>query len=332
MKRNFKDKLKYKLVFTFFLAFFALLYTDNVKGEKVNSIVAIVNEEIITNFDVLRRTAIALQQAKGTFNEADIGRKKLEFYKEAIEELIDREVLVQTAQTALMNDEIKMDEIEKNLDSFIKGAAEEVNSLAKFYEIVSQQGMDPLEKKRELRDDLMVEKILKVNVYRKVNVRPKDSKNYYNNHLSEFYTESQVTFRQILIKFSEYEDRASARKAAEEVMTKLNNSEFFTFLAKQYSNGPHAENGGLWSGEEVNDVRKDLRDIIFTLKEGELSDVIESSVGYHIIRCEENKPESVTPFKDVQDEIHQKIFREKFAVEKKKYVDELKKKFYIKQY
>ena len=332
MKKSRKTKPKYKLVLTFVLASFALLYTNEVKGEKVNSIVAIVNEEIITNFDVLRRTAIALQQAKGTFDEADMNRKKIEFYKEAIAELIDREVLIQTAQEALMNDEIKMDEIEKNLDDFIKGAAEEVGSLAKFYEIVSQQGMDPLEKKRELRDDLMVEKILKVNVYRKVNVRPKDSKNYYNNHLSEFYTEKQVTFRQILIKFSAYEDRASARKAAEDVINKLNNSEFFSLLAKQYSNGPHAEDGGLWTGDEVNDLRKDLREIIFTLKEGELSDLIESSVGYHILRCEENKPESITPFKDVQDEIHQKIFREKFAVEKKKYVEELKKKFYIRRY
>ncbi|MGR3318982.1 MAG: foldase protein PrsA [Candidatus Anammoxibacter sp.] len=320
------------IIFILLVTVIAVLYSNKTNGEKINSIVAIVNDEIITNFDVLRRTAIALQEAEKQFNSVELETRRREFYNEAIEELINREVLVQTAQKALLKNEIKMDEIEKDLASFIKGAAKEVGSLSKFYEIVSEQGIDPLEKKRELRDDLMVEKILKENVYGKIHVRPKSTKGYYNSHLDEFYRERQVSFRQILIKFSKHESQESARLEADGLMNRLRQSEDFGELAKQYSHGAHNTKGGFWTFDEANDIRKDLRDIVFALKNGDLSGIIESSIGYHIIKCEENITESYIPFQDVQEEIYQKLFREKFIKLKDQYVDNLKKGFHIRRY
>ena len=332
MKLFVRQKYFNNIVAIFLVTVIAVLYSNKTNGEKINSIVAIVNDEIITSFDVLRRTAIALQEAGDQFNSIELEAKRHEFYNEAIEELINREVLVQTAQEALLKNEIKMDEIEKDLDSFIKGAAKEVGSLSKFYEIVSEQGIDPLEKKRELRDDLMVEKILKEHVYGKIHVRPKTTKGYYHSHLDEFHRERQVSFRQILIKLSKHESQESARIEAEGLMTRLQQSEDFGELAKQYSHGTHAAKGGFWTFDEVKDLRKDLRDIVFALKSGDLSRIIESSLGYHILTCEENIADSYIPFQDVQEEIYQKLFREKFIKQKDKYVDNLKKGFHIRKY
>lgn len=302
-------------------------------GEKINSIVAIVNDDIITRFDVLRRTAIAMQQeSEGAFNSSDLKEKQKIFYDEAIEELINRSVLIQTAQTALLEDEIKMDEIEKDLDTFIKGAAEDVGSLSKFYEIVAEQGIDPLEKKRELRDDLMIEKILRENVYRKISVQPKETKQYYNTHLDDYYNERQVEFRHILIKFSEYRERSHARLEAEQLIERLVDGDDFASLAKQFSHGAYSKNGGLWPADAVTDVRRDLREIIYSLAAGELTNIIESPIGYHIIKCIENTQASYIPFKDVQNKIHEQIFRNKVSDEKQAYLDTIKKGFYIRRY
>ena len=337
MKINNKKKCldlrhKVNIILIFLIAIFSILFSFKTFGEKINSIVVIVNDKIITNFDVLRRTAVALQEAKSQYNSAELESKRKQFYNEAIEELINREVLLQTAQDALLKDEIKMDEIEKDLDNFIKGAAEEVGSLSKFYEIVTEQGLDPLEKKREFRNDLMVEKVLKENVFRKISIRPKETKDYYNNNLDEFYRERQLSFRQILIKFSEHDSQESARQQAEELMTRLVQSEDFSTLAQTYSHGPNAATGGLWISDEVDDIRKDLREIIFTLKEGELSSIIESPIGYHIIKCEKNVAGSYMPFQEVQEQIHQTLFRKKFGEKKEEYIEELKKNFYIQKY
>lgn len=337
MKTNNIKKLwilshKINIIVIIFVTIFSVLFSFKTFGEKINSIVAIVNDKIITNFDVLRRIAVSLHEAKGQYNRAELEAKRKEFYNDAIEELINREVLLQTAQEAILKNEIKMDEIEKDLDNFIKGAAEEVGSLSKFYEIVTEQGLDPLEKKREFRNDLMVEKILKENVFKKISVRPKETKDYYNNNLDEFYRERQISFRQILIKFSEHDSPESARIEAENIMTRLVQSEDFSTLAKTYSHGPHADNGGLWTSEEIDDIRKDLREIILTLKEGELSSIIESPVGYHIIKCEKNIAGSYLPFHEVQEQIHQTLFRKKFSEKKAEYIEELKKNFYIQRY
>ncbi len=302
------------------------------RGEKINSIVAVVNDEIITNFDVLRRTAAAMQHAEKVYDRTQLEGKKLEFYEEALKELINREVLVQTAQKALLNDEIKIDEIEKDLDQFIKKAADDVGSLSKFYEIVAEQGIDPLEKKRELRDDLMVEKLLNNNVFRKIAVKPKESKNYYNNHPDQYYTETKVRFRQILIKFSEYENKEYAKLEADKIMGELRLGKNFAELAKKYSHGSHSKNGGLWTPIDGSEIRSDLREIIYNMGEQEVSSITETSTGYHIILCEEKVEGSYVSFREVQDEIYQKIYREKSGKKKREYLETLKKDFFIKKY
>ncbi len=327
----FKNRFFGKIIIISVAVILANLCGGNLRAEKVNSIVAIVNDQIITNFDVLRRTAIAIQEAEGKYDSAELEQKKVLFYDEALNELINREVLVQTAQTAILADELDMEEIEKDLDAFIKGAANEVGSLSKFYEIVSEQGIDPLEKKRELRDDIMVEKILRKNVYSKVKVRPKDKKDYYKAHLDEYYKEGQVSFRQILLNFSEFNSKSEARVFADDLLRKLvsNRDADFADMAKKYSHGAHASNGGLWEGEEVKDFMKDIREIAYKLREKQITGIIESSIGFHILKCEENKGGSYAELKDVQDDIRQKIFREKFGKLKKEYIEELKKKFFI---
>lgn len=338
--KNHGDKMKpfqrFRLfsntIFISLVVVFTGLYANTATGEKINSIVAIVNDEIVTNFDVLRRTAIAIREAESKYNEAALDEKKVEFYEEALNELINRKVLIQTAQEALRKDEIKMDEIEKDLDAFIKGAAKEVGSLSRFYEIVSEQGIDPLGKKRELKDDLMVEKILKENVYKKISVKPKDTKNYYNTHKDEFYKDRQTSFRQILIKISEFENKELARNDAQNLMNRLSKGEDFAELAKNHSQDSHASKGGLWTFEEVSEVRKDLKEIIFGLEKGQVSGIIESDIGFHIIKCEENIPPSYLPFKEAQDEIYQKLFREKFGDKKNEYLEQLKKGFFIHKY
>lgn len=334
MKYPLRPQIFWNMAATLLITLFILLHSNNIRsdGEKINSIKAIINDEIITELDVLRRAALAIKDIDEKYDSAEFEKKVRSFYNEALEELIDRKVLVQTANKAMLTNELKMEEIEKDVDAFIKGAVKEVGSLSKFYEIASEQGVDPLGKKRELRDDLMVERILKEHVYKKITVNPKEIKEYYNVHLEEFYREKQVSFRQILIKFSEYEDPSQARKEIEILMDRLKKGEDFATLAKNYSHGPHASKGGLWTFDEVNDFRKDLLDIVLRLDEGKVSDIIESDAGYHIFRCEEIIPASYASFQEAQDEIYQRLFREKFIKKKKEYMDGLKKDFYIRRY
>jgi len=224
------------------------------------------------------------------------------------------------------------EKIEKNVDSFVKGAVDQVGSVYKFYELANKQGINPLQKRAELRDDLLVEEIMRENVYRKIMVTPKGIKRYYKDHIDEFSMKGSMSFRHILIKRSSYNSDEESKAAAEDLLNRLKNGEDFETLAKEYSRGPHADRGGLWGSDEVKGFRKDLVAAISHLKEGEISPVIKSSLGYHIFKIEEVLQAQTLSFMKVQDEIRNTLFREQFVKQKKKYLKKLREDVVIKRY
>jgi len=82
--------------------------------------------------------------------------------------------------------------------------------------------------------------------------------------------------------------------------------------------------------EEVNELRKDLRDVVYSLKNNEYSKIAESPVGYHIFKVELIKPEKIRDFEEVQDDIYKKLYREETSRLKKQYINSLKQNVFIK--
>ncbi|TVL99072.1 MAG: hypothetical protein CV087_19490 [Candidatus Brocadia sp. WS118] len=304
---------------------------SDLSEESINSIRAIVGDEIITQGEVVKRAAVAIKEAQQRYKEREFLEKLDEILKETLDELINRKVLIHEAQKLFGTDEMQMREVEKDLDSFMKGAVKNVGSLSRYYEIAEAQGINPLEKKNELKEDIMIDKIMKENVYNRVKVQPKLLRRYYTENIDEFRQKKEVSMRQIMIKFSAHNNnKEEALSLTQQIMKHLEKGEDFSALAKQYSNGPKAEQGGLLSFEEVNEMRKDLREAVYQLKDNERSGIIASPVGYHIFKMELIKPEKVQEFEEVQEEIYKKIYREEISRLKSQYINSLKANVFVK--
>ncbi|HDY67457.1 MAG TPA: hypothetical protein ENH85_06685 [Candidatus Scalindua sp.] len=320
------------LRWVFFISILQLFCSYQTNADNLNAVRVVVNGEIITEFDIRKRIAEAFQIAGEKYQGVEFQQKRRQIMSDAIDELIDRKILVQEAKKVILLDPEKVEEIEKNLDLFVKGAVEEVGSLYKFYELAHKQGINPLKKKAELKEDLMVDVILRENVYRKIVITPKDMKRYYQDNIDEFSGERKLSFRQILIKYSGYKTKEEAKSVAEKLLNRLEDGEEFEVVAKEHSQGPHAYRGGLWEFDEVRDFRKDLVAIVSELKGDEISQIIETSIGCHIFKIEEIIPAKITSFQQAQGEISNTLFREKFLKQKRKYLQELKKDVVIKRY
>ena len=320
------------LPFRFAFLVIQLFYLYQISAENLNAVRVIVNGEIITEFDIQKRAYEAFRLAGQKYSEAALESKKQEIIENAIDELIDRKILVQEAKKLLAANPELSEQIEKNVDSFVKGAVDQVGSVYKFYELANKQGINPLQKRAELRDDLLVEEIMRENVYRKIIVTPKGIKRYYKDHIDEFSMKGSMSFRHILIRRSSYNSDEESQVAAEDLLNRLTNGEGFGTLAKENSRGPHADKGGLWGFDDVKGFRKDLVAAISHLKEGEISPVIKSSLGYHIFKIEEVIQAQILSFMKVQDEIRSTLFREEFVKQKKKYLKKLRKNVVIKRY
>jgi parvulin-like peptidyl-prolyl isomerase len=304
---------------------------SNYSHQSINSIKAIVDDEIITQEDVVKRAAIAIKEAQDRYRDNELMDKIDQILKDTLEEVINRKVLIKEATKLFGTSEAMMKEVDKELDSFVKGAVKNVGSLSKYYEIAEAQGINPIEKKNELKEDIMIDKIMKENVHNKVQVQPKLLRRYYCENIDEFRQKKEVKLRHLMVKFSAHNNnKEETFSVAQKIMKRLEKGEDFSTLVKQLSDGPNTENGGLCTFEEVNELRKDLRDVVYSLKDNEYSKIIESPVGYHIFKVELIKPEKIQDFEEVQDDIYKKLYREETVRLKRQYINSLKQHVFIK--
>ena len=198
--------------------------------------------------------------------------------------------------------------------------------------IVYQEGVrqkmaeNPMVKKQvdEFRKKLVVAAILDQEVNRKIkDVSDAELKTYYDKNLKEFQQPKQVKARHILIK---------DQKKAEEVRQKLLKGEDFTTLAKEFSTCPSKAKGGDLGFFTKDRMVKEFSDVAFSLKPKEISPVVKTQFGYHIIVVDEIKEGKQQSFDEVKAKLSDKIRAERKNQYFKDYVDGLKKQIKVTTY
>lgn len=168
-----------------------------------------------------------------------------------------------------------------------------------------------------------------------------DVQAYYDENPGEFTTVEAVRARHILKEFPDNvtdEQKAEVKTAAEALLKTVNEElakgATFAELAEKHSEGPSASRGGALTGSNSKlppgayfargDMVKPFEEACFdTLKPGEVSELIETQFGYHIIKLEERKPPEARPFDQVQYEIQQKLLKIRGVDEARKVATDL---------
>ncbi len=129
---------------------------------------------------------------------------------------------------------------------------------------------------------------------------------YYDQHLTDYQLPEKRGARHILFKASpeDAEDVHEAQKLkAAEILQKANDGEDFSALAKEYSEGPSGPNGGELGLFSRGQMVKPFEDAVFAMPVGEISDVVQTDFGYHIILLEEIQLAKVRSLEEVREEI-----------------------------
>jgi peptidyl-prolyl cis-trans isomerase D len=143
-----------------------------------------------------------------------------------------------------------------------------------------------------------------------VKVSDEQIKEYYEEHIDTFKEKKQVKARHILFKLAENaspEEEAKVKQKAEEVLKKAKAGENFAELAKKYSEGPTAKDGGDLGYFSENQMIKPFEEAAFKMKKGEVSDLVRTSFGYHIIKVEDVKEARTKSLEEVKGQILAKI-------------------------
>jgi len=146
-----------------------------------------------------------------------------------------------------------------------------------------------------------------------VTLEESEIQDYYDQHSDQFQKEKRVKARHILFKVpqgTEPEKEQEIKKKAEEVLQKIKEGADFTEMAKQYSEEPGAaENGGDLGFFPKGQMVEPFEKAAFSLKKGEISDLVRTDFGYHIIKVEDIVGEN--PYEEAKPAIQAILKREK---------------------
>ena len=164
--------------------------------------------------------------------------------------------------------------------------------------------------------------VLQFEVARKISVSPAEIEAYYEEDTSEFTRPGDVTLREIVI-LEEPRGRNEARTLAEEIVARAAAGEDFAVLARELSEAPSREKGGLAGTFKQGDLAPVLEEQAFQLEVGEVGEPIATSYGFHIVKVETRTDTELTPLADVSDEIELKIRQQKYATDVEAYLKKL---------
>jgi peptidyl-prolyl cis-trans isomerase SurA len=290
-------------------------------------IVAVVNKEAITLSDL--DTSVELILKRMMKNPQSVKREDIidEARKMALSRLIDEVLLKQEALNLKID--VTDEEVTATLNDML---ARRDISAEEFKNTLIKDGVTIEDYKKEVRHYLLTRKIIEKAVRYKIAVSDKEIGDYYRKHKDEYEGKESNRIQQILIvkpKDSNDETRKQLKEKAELILERLKKGEPFELLAAEYSQGPAAKVGGDLGFVEKGMMYPEVDAEAFSLEKGELGDIVESPVGFHIIKVIDKKGAGVKPVEEVREEIMGRINEEKIEEKFQEWFKELKEKSLI---
>ena len=193
---------------------------------------------------------------------------------------------------------------------------------------LDEQGLDRPGFRRQLRRDIEAFRLLELKVKTRIKVTDEDVKSWYQSHPKEFAGDERVHARHIFLPVpagASPTEEAGIRAQADQVLERLKAGEDFAAVAKQVSKGPSAAEGGELGFVKRGAIQPELERAAFALEAGQVSPLVRTRSGYHILKVEERKTGATLPFDEVKDAIRDRLASERVESQRAQYLTELRK-------
>ena len=196
-----------------------------------------------------------------------------------------------------------------------------------FIESLKAEGMNLEEYKIRLSEQILLSKIVRLEVRDSVAVTDKEIGEYHDSNREKYKKQEKVKIRQVYFTLKDGSQKADVEAKAETVMQRIKKGEDFAKLAGELSEDESRQFGGDLGYISRGSAIKEIEDEAFTLKVGDVSKPFWSSKGLHIIKVEDRK-DSVIPEK-TSEEIKEILFENAFKLKHEEWIKKLREKAYI---
>jgi len=308
------------LIAVIFLFFFRILPSF---PEVVDKILVVVNDEIITQGEIDRIMLPIYAQYKGMYTGRELEEEIEAARHRVLAGMVDDKLLLIEAKRK--ETEVTDKEVEKKVEKAKSRFATEED----FAMALAQDNMVLSELKERFKERVMIEKFVDSEIRGKILISPSELLDFYKSNLSEFQDPPKAKAKSILVKINRERSKQDALRVAEQVLYRLKEGGNFELLAKQFSDGPYAEAGGEMGWIEKGKLLEEIDSLIFSMEKGELSGILETNIGFHILMVEDKIDARTREFIEEKDGIEQFLYGKKRAVRLRRLIDRLKESAYI---
>ena len=288
LKGNMRKKL-------FLFVFNLFFLTSFPQAQKISDrIVAVVGNQIILESELKAQLALYATQFGMDLTDE---QKKKQIESELLEQMINDNLLLIQAQK-----DTSIQVTSKDVESAVKEQMEKVKSQFSseeaFQDQLKAEGLTEKELKKKYREQIRRQMFIDRLVSKKlskVTVTTKEVKDFYQTYEDSIPDQPEsVKLSHILLEIKPSQSTLdSLKKRAGMVLDKAKKGEDFVSLAFNYSDDPTGKNGGDLGFFKKGDMIEKFEKVAFALNPGEISDLVETEFGYHIIKVEEKKEDAV---------------------------------------
>lgn len=227
---------------------------------------------------------------------------------EVLESMVRVELLYQESRKS----GIKPDE--KVVEQEIKALKQQSPNETEFKNELKRRNISEEILRARLEKNSSVQQYIERQFTAKTTVTGDEMLSYYEGHLDAFKQPLQVRVSHILLQTDPQWDAArkqEVHRKADQILNELKKGQDFAALARERSDGPTRTNGGDLGDIRMGQLEKQLESVVFSLKPGEISAVVETDHGFHVFKVVDIKPETVLAYDSVKDKIKQYLVQEK---------------------
>jgi peptidyl-prolyl cis-trans isomerase SurA len=277
-------------------------------AQEIDRIAAIVNEEIITSHEVNQGVLLLAkeEEKKGALTEAD----KAQLQPKALKSLIDKKLIDQKVRELGIS--ISEEELRQTIEDVKK---QNKLSQEELISALRSQGLTFDQYKAQLREQLERVRLMGQEVRSKIQVGENEAREYYEANPGSFSTDDSFRARHIFFRLNRNSRGDEVNKVLTTAMMVLQQAQSgkdFAELARKYSDDPQAAtDGGELGTFKKGDMLPEIENAVIGMRTGQISDIVNTPAGFHIIKLEERTPGKLKPFDEVKGEVSEMLYKKK---------------------
>lgn len=290
----------------------------------VDRVVAVVNNDVITLSELQESLAFYLYESKES-----VGPEQGEALKQR---LLGRMIQSRLQLQEAVREQIGAEEVEVNEQLADLMRRFNAKTQEEFEGVVKAQGLTPEGVKKRLRDQVMIQKVVRRKVHLRVSVTEQEIERYFLENREKLETGLSYQARHILLVPNPAGAEAAweaARTRAEEVWAKVRAGEDFAGLAERYSQDSTAKDGGDLGVLKQGELAAEIEGQVLRLRPGEASAPFRSKLGFHIFKLEWREGFSGEALARTKQQIREILFRQKYATRLEAWLAEIRKRAII---